>query len=139
MIDDAEAGEIAQEWALACCQTLATRDVEGHMSLISRRGKVYGLADFDFVDYNFWRNQVEEQFVSGLVMSLRYDLSAVKADSDTQVRFTAVEYLTDKDGTEHDNALLVVLTKEADGAWRATEEKILTRDEAQTAGLTRLH
>ena len=139
MMDDLEAGEIAQAWALACCETLATRDVEGHMNLISRRVKVYGLAEFDFVDYNFWLNQVNEQFATGMVMSLRYDLSAVKVDSDTQIRFTAVEYMTDKDGAEHENPLLVVLSKEADGVWRATEEKILTKDEAQSAGLSRLH
>lgn len=133
------AGEIAEAWALACCETLARRDTDGHMNLISKQVKVFGLADFDVVDYHFWRNQVREQFANGMVTALRYYLHSVKVNSDTQISFTAIEYLTDKDGTEHENPLLVVLSKEGDGDWRATEEKILTKDEAQAAGLTRLH
>ncbi|MCF8016756.1 MAG: hypothetical protein K9L65_13895 [Chromatiaceae bacterium] len=139
MIDSMTAGEIANDWALACCETLERRDIEGHMNLISRRVKVYGLANLDVVDYHFWLQQVQEQFAAGLVTSLRYYLNAVKVDSDTQLRLTAIEYLTDKDGSEHESPLLITLCKEADGVWRATEEKILTKDEAQTAGLSRLH
>lgn len=45
MIDTKTAGEIAHEWALACCETLERRDAEGHMDLISKRVKVYGLAN----------------------------------------------------------------------------------------------
>ncbi|WP_462320777.1 hypothetical protein [Halochromatium sp.] len=133
------AGEIVQAWALACCQTLETQDIEGHMNLISKQIKVFGLADFDFVDYNFWQNQVQEQFANGLVTSLRYYLHSVRTDSENQISFTAIEYLTDKDGREHENPLLVVLSKEPDGVWRATEEKILTEDQARAAGLSRLH
>lgn len=115
MIDTKTAGEIAHEWALACCETLERRDVEGHMDLISKRVKVYGLANLDVVDYNFWRRQVQEQFAAGLVTSVRYYLSAVKADSDAQLRLTAIEYLTDKDGSEHESPLLITLCKEEDG------------------------
>lgn len=139
MIDTLTAGEIANEWALACCETLERRDIEGHMDLISRRVKVYGLANLDVVDYHFWLRQVQEQFAAGVVTSVRYYLHAVKVDSDTQLRLTAIEYLTDKDGNEHESPLLITLSKEEDGVWRATEEKILTKDEAQTAGLSRLH
>lgn len=133
------AGRIAEQWALACCETLERRDIDGHMNLISKQVKVFGLADFEFVDYNFWRNQVQEQFADGMVTSLRYYLHSVKINSETQISFTAIEYLTDKDGKEHENPLLVVLSKEEDGEWRAIEEKILTEDEAQAAGLSRLH
>lgn len=133
------AGEIAEEWALACCETLERRDIGGHMNLISKKVKVFGLADFEFVDYNFWRNQVQEQFANGMVTSLRYYLHSVKTNSDSEISFIAIEYLTDKDGTAHENPLLVVLSREEDGIWRATEEKILTEDEAQAAGLSRLH
>lgn len=108
------------------------------MNLVSKQVKVFGLADFEFVDYNFWLTQVQEQFAGGLVTAVRYYLNAVKADSDTQVSFTAMEYLTDKDGQEHENPLLVVLAKEPDGAWRVIEQKILTQQEAQDAGLTLL-
>jgi len=34
--------------------------------------------------------------------------------------------------------LLVVLAKEEDGFWRAIEEKILDKEEAQAAGLIKL-
>ena len=133
------AGEIAKAWALACCETLERRDIEAHMNLISKQVKVFGLADFEFVDYNFWLKQVQDQFASDMVTSLRYYLSAVKVDSETQISFTAIEYLTDKEGQEHENPLLVVLSKEADGIWRAIEEKILDKEEARAARLTQLH
>jgi len=109
------------------------------MDLISKQVKVYGLADFDFVDYNFWLNQVQEQFANGMITSLRYYLNSIKADSETQLRFTAMEYMTDKEGKEHENPLLVVLTREEDGIWRATEETILSDEEARSAGLIQLH
>jgi len=109
------------------------------MNLISKQVKVFGLADFEFVDYNFWLNQVQEQFAGGLVTSLRYYLDAVRVDSETQISFTAMEYLTDKDGEQHENPLLVVLSKEADGVWRAIEEKILDKEEAKVTGLEQLH
>lgn len=132
------AGEIAEAWALACCETLEKRDIDAHMNLISRQVKLFGLADFEFVDYNFWLNQVQQQFASGMITSLRYYLNSIKVDSETQISFTAMEYMTDKDGEEHENPLLVVLGKEADGVWRVIEEKILDKEEAKTAGLSML-
>ncbi len=133
------AGEIAEAWALACCETLEKHDLEGHMNLISRKVQVFGLADHDVVDYNFWLKQVQEQFASGFVTSLSYYLNSVKAESDSLIKFTAMEYLTDNTGEKHENPLLVVLAKEEDGVWRAVEEKILDKEEAQTAGLINLH
>ena len=133
------AGEIAEAWALACCETLERHDLDGHMNLISRQVQVFGLADLDVVDYNFWRKQVQEQFAGGLVTSLSYYLNSIKAESDILIKFTAMEYLTDNAGEKHENPLLVVLAKEEDGFWRAIEEKILDKEEAQTAGLIKLH
>ena len=109
------------------------------MNLISKQVKVFGLADLEFVDYNFWLKQVQEQFAGGMVTSLRYYLNAVKVDSETQISITAIEYLTNKEGEEHENPLLLVLSKEADGVWRVIEEKILDQEEAKAAGLTQLH
>lgn len=133
------AGEIAEAWTLACCETLERRDLDGHMNLISRQVKVFGLADLDVVDYNFWLKQVQEQFAGGVVTSLSYYLNSVKAESDSLIKFTAMEYLTDNAGEKHENPLLVVLAKEEDGVWRAIEEKILDKEEAKAAGLIKLH
>lgn len=131
--------EIIQTWSLACCQTLEERDIDAHMDLISKQVKVYGLAEHEFVDYNFWHNQVSEQFSKGLVKSLRYYLNSMRVESDSQIIFTAIEYITDQEDKEHENSLEVVLTKEADGFWRVTQEKILTEDEARQAGLLTVH
>ncbi len=132
------AGEIAEAWALACCETLERHDLDGHMNLISRQVQVFGLADLDVVDYNFWLKQMQEQFAGGVVTSLSYYLNSVKAESDSLIKFTAMEYLTDNAGEKHENPLLVVLAKEEDGFWRAIEEKILDKEEAQAAGLIKL-
>lgn len=132
------AGEIAEAWALACCETLERHDLDGHMNLISRQVQVFGLADLDVVDYNFWLKQMQEQFAGGVVTSLSYYLNSVKAESDSLIKFTAMEYLTDNAGEKHENPLLVVLAKEEDGVWRAIEEKILDKEEAQAAGLIKL-
>ncbi len=131
--------EIAQAWSLACCETLEKRDLDAHMNLISKQVKVFGLADFDSIDYHFWRNQLTQQFANDTVSSVRYYINAVKADSDSLIKFTAIEYLTDKEGKEHENPLLIVLEKEADDVWRVIEEKILTNEEARTAGLVKWH
>ena len=37
------AGEIPQEWALACCETLERRDIESHMNLISQSAALGGI------------------------------------------------------------------------------------------------
>jgi len=132
------AGEIAEAWALACCETLERRDLDGHMNLISRQVQVFGLADHDVVDYNFWLKQLQEQFAGGVVTSLSYYLNSVKAESDSLIKFTAMESLTDNAGEKHENPLLVVLAKEEDGVWRVIEEKILDKEEAQAAGLIKL-
>jgi hypothetical protein len=132
------AGDIAKAWALACCETLEKRDLEGHMDLISKKVQVFGLADLDVVNYNFWLKQVQEQFAAGTVTSLSYYLNSVKAESDSLIKFTAMEYLTDNKGEKYENPLLIVLAKEDDGVWRAIEEKILDRDEADAAGLIKL-
>ena len=133
------AGEIAEAWALACCETLERHDLYGHMNLKSRQVQVFGLADLDVVNYNFWLKQVQEQFAAGTVTSLSYYLNSVKAESDSLIKFTAMEYLTDNAGEKHENPLLVVLAKEEDGVWRAIEEKILDKEEAQAAGLINMH
>jgi len=131
--------EIVNAWALASCETLEQHDIKAHMGLISKEVKVYGLANHEFVDYNFWHNQVKEQFSQGLVKSLRYYLHSMRADSDSLILFTAMEYLTDKDGKEHESPLEVALAKEEDGVWRVIQEKVLTEDEARTAGLMVVH
>ena len=131
--------DIVDGWAMASCETLERRDVEAHMDLISKDVKVYGLANHEFVDYNFWLTQVKEQFSQGLVKSVRYYLHSVRADSDALILFTAIEYLTDQDNQEHESPIEVALAKEADGVWRVIQEKVLTQDQAQTAGLTTLH
>ncbi len=127
--------DIVDGWAMASCETLERLDVEAHMDLISKDVKVYGLADKEYVDYNFWREQVKEQFSQGMVKSVRYYLHAVRADSDSLILFTAIEYLTDATGKEHESPLEVALAKEEDGVWRVIQEKVLTEDQAQTAGL----
>ncbi len=127
--------DIINTWALASCKTLEDGDVEAHMNLISKEVKVYGLANHDFVDYNFWHTQVSEQFAQGLVVSARYYLHSFRADSDSLIIFTAIEYLSDKDGNQHETPLEVVLSKEDDGVWRVLQEKILNDDEAKTAGV----
>ncbi len=134
-----DANDVVSGWAMASCETLGRRDVEAHMDLISKEVKVFGLANHEFVDYNFWRNQIEEQFSQGLVKSVRYYLHSVRADSDSLILFTAIEYLTDKDGMEHESPIEVGIAKEEDGVWRVIHQKVLTNDEAQTAGLTVLH
>ena len=131
--------EIVNAWALASCETLEQHDIEAHMNLISKEVKVYGLANHEFVDYNFWHNQVKEQFSQGLVKTLRYYLHSMRADSDSLILFTAIEYLTDKDGKEHESNLEGALAKEEDGVWRVIQEKVLTEDEARTAGLMVVH
>jgi len=34
-------GEIAEDWALACCKTSERRDIDGHMKLLSKAVKVF--------------------------------------------------------------------------------------------------
>ena len=127
--------DIINDWALASCETLEDGDVEAHMNLISKQVQVYGLANHDVVDYNFWHTQVSEQFTQGMVVSARYYLHSFRSDSDSQIIFTAIEYLTDKDGNQHETPIEVVLSKEDDGVWRVLQEKILNDDEAKAAGV----
>lgn len=127
--------EIINAWAEASCKTLQDRDVEAHMDLISRSVKVYGLANHEYIDYNFWLTQVKEQFAEGLLASARYYLHSFRAESDSLIVFTAMEYLTDKDGKEDASPLEIVLFKEEDGVWRVTQQKVLTQSEAEMAGL----
>ncbi len=128
--------QIAQQWLDACCETLARYDHAAHMNLISKRVRVLGVPGFEVIGYDDWHAQCEHEFGQKLVESARYDGLKLLEHDDDHIRFATTETISAVDGTVDSHAIEIRLTREDDGQWRVTEERLLTPIEALQRGIT---
>lgn len=126
---------IAKRWLTDSARTAAEKDHAAHMDLISRRVKLYGVADHDVIDYDQWSRQSAADFAAGAITAIGYEGLKMLANSDDKIMFKTIETLDTRDGKRIENGIEVVLEKESDGKWRLIQERILTVDEVKHDGL----
>lgn len=131
------AEQIAQNWMDMCCSTIKAYDHSAHMNLISQDIQVFGVPGFEVIGYADWFSQCEYEFNEKLIAETSYDGLQIRNSNDQQVMFLTNETIKATDGTVDTHPIEVVLSMEQDGEWRATQERLLTREEANNHGIGR--
>ncbi len=127
--------QIAQTWMDSCCQTIAAYDHAAHMNLISEQVQVFGIPGFDVIGYSDWFSQCEHEFAEKLIREARYQDLKIRQSNDSQIMFLTNETVIAADGTVDTHPIEIVLTREEDGLWRVTQERLLSDEEARHLGI----
>ena len=126
---------IIRKWMANSSETLSNYDVKGHLALISKEVKVYGVPEHEVIAYNDWAAQVEHEFNNKLIQTVEFRGDHIRVEKSGDIIFTTLEVITASDGQVINNALEVVLKKENDGVWRVIQERILDEAESRHLGL----
>jgi ketosteroid isomerase-like protein len=127
--------KIAQQWMENCCQTIHDYDHSAHMNLISEDVQVLGVPGYDAIGYADWYSQCEYEFREKLIAKASFDGLKIRQSDESKIKFLTNETIHTTDGTIENHPLEVVLSREHDGAWRATQERLLNQDEARELGI----
>jgi len=128
--------QIAQNWMDDCCSSIQQYDHNAHMNLISRDVQVFGVPGYDLIGYEDWFSQCEYEFNEKLIENVSYEGLNIRQSNDQQIMFLTNETICSTDGTVDTHPIEVVLTQEQDGHWRATQERLLTAEEAKQLGIS---
>lgn len=129
------AEEIIKKWMDDCCQTIDHYDHAAHMNLISQDIQVFGVPGFEVIGYADWFSQCEYEFNEKLIQQASYQGLKVRQSNEQQIMFLTNETIRATDGTVDTHPIEIVLTLEQDGQWRATQERLLSTEEANHFGL----
>ena len=127
--------QIAQSWMDDCCRTIKDYDHTAHMNLISKQVQVLGVPGFDALNYEDWYSQSEYEFQEKLIEQTSYQGLKVRQSDAESVMFLTNETIRATDGTVDTHPIEVVLSKEQDGQWRVTQERLLSSEEAKHLGI----
>ena len=105
------------------------------MNLISKDVQVFGVPGFEVIGHSDWYSQCEYEFNEKLIQQASYDGLKIRQSNPRQIMFLTNETIRATDGTVDTHSLEVVLSKEADGNWRVTQERLLSKEEASHLGI----
>jgi len=123
--------KIAAEMLVALSNTANTRDYAAHMALISPTVNVFGVPDFEVINYDDWARQCKHEFEQGLLRQVSYEGLQVITMTSNNVLFKTIETVEGTDGTVNRHGLEILIRRETDGIWRVTQERILGADEME--------
>lgn len=118
------AEQVLRDWTSAMTYTVATRNLEEHMDLISRSVNVFGMPNRQIIDYKGWRARRHNEFLKGLLQSLVYRDIRVINSADGQLTANYKEVLKGSDGQRFELDKDATLFREADNKWRLVLEQI---------------
>ncbi len=120
-----------QEFLDAMAETANRHDLAAHMNLISKDVQVYGVPNFEVINYNDWYNQCKQEFEEKLLLRISYDGLHILAEAPGRVVFAAIEMANARDGHEHIYCIEFTIQKEGDGQWRVVQERIIPQGESK--------
>ena len=121
--------KIAADMLAALTKTANALDYEAHMALISPSVRVFGVPGFAVIDYGDWARQCRHEFAEKLLKGVRYEGLDIVTCTPGHVLFKTREITEGTDGTVNDHGLEILIQQESDGAWRVTQERVLSVDE----------
>jgi len=121
----------AQQFLDSMAATANALDLEAHMNLISRDVSVFGVPGFDVIGYDDWFNQCKHEFENRLLKQVSYKGLNVVAETPDKIMFKSLETVEGSDGTVNSSGIEFIIQKEADGAWRVSQERVLPDDELE--------
>lgn len=122
---------IAKNWLTEVEQTVAAKEYDAHMDLISKKVNLFGVPGFDVINYDAWSQQCKFEFEEGLIQSVTYDGLKILATTQTKIMFKTFEIVKGTDGTINQQGIEVLLEKEDDDKWRLVQERILPPEEVE--------
>ena len=121
----------AQAFLDLMASTANELNLESHMNLISKDVSVFGVPGFEVIGYDDWYSQCEHEFSNKLLKQVSYKGLNVLAETPDRVMFKSVETIEGSDGAKNTNGIEFIISKEPDGNWRVTQERILPEDELE--------
>lgn len=121
---------IATNWLRDFAASANAYDHARHMDMISPRVQLFGVAGFDVIGFADWSRQCEQEFAERAVREVRFDGLDVVAMTPLKIMFKTRELLVLADGSTIEHPLEMLIEKEADGKWRLTQERVLSKEEA---------
>ncbi|HKK04448.1 MAG TPA: hypothetical protein VKA50_01195 [Gammaproteobacteria bacterium] len=123
-------GEISEDtatvkhWLDRIMHSVATRDLDGHMALVSKKVQVYGVPGNEVIDYRGWERRRRNEFNKGLLMRISYGEPQVKIMGLKRISFNIEEKLHAHNGHQVVVNKDIVLEREDDDQWRVVEEQV---------------
>jgi len=121
----------AQNFLDRMASTANALDLDQHMNLISRDVGVFGVPGFDVIGYNDWYSQCRHEFENRLLKQVSYRGLNVLAETPERIMFKSIETVIGADGATSTSGIEFIISKEADGQWRVTQERVLPDDELE--------
>lgn len=116
--------EVIHQWLDNMSKSVAMRDLEKHMSLVSRHVRVYGIPGHKVINYDEWRMRRRNEFDKNLLTSLRYKLLKIKTQALRRLAFQVQEVMSASNGKSVVLTKDIILELEPDEKWRVVEESI---------------
>ena len=121
----------AQQFLDRMASTANALDLEQHMNLISRDVGVFGVPGFDVIGYDDWYSQCRHEFENRLLKQVSYRGLNVLAETPDRIMFKSIETVVGSDGASSSSGIEFIISKEDDGQWRVTQERVLPDDELE--------
>ena len=99
------------------------------MNLISKKVEVFGVPGFESISYDDWFRQCEKEFKEKLIKEVGYENIEIIDSNESVIMFKTTERIAATDNKKNTSNVVIVITREDDGEWRVTQERILTADE----------
>jgi len=122
----------AQEFLDQMAATANAFNLELHMDLISKEVSVFGVPGFEVIGYQDWYNQCEHEFANGLLKRVSYHGLNVLAETPERIMFKSIETVEGSDDSINSHGVEFIITKEEDGNWRVSQERLLPEDELES-------
>ncbi len=129
--DKNKAEQIAKDWLNNIIKTVADKDLDAHLDLISRKVNLTGIPGFDNIGYDDWANQCKHEFENNLIKQISYTGFKLRVNTNNRIMFKTYETVEATDNTVSAQGIEVVIEKEPDGKWRVIQERILPEDESR--------
>ncbi len=116
--------ELILNWLGRLSESVARRDLEAHMALVSDKVQVYGIPGQPVIDYQGWRRRRDNEFRQNRLAELRHENVRIKTIGLRRLGFEVDEIMTARDGPILHLRKTILLEEEEDGQWRVVEETV---------------
>jgi len=127
--------EIAEQWLNSLAETANTKKLDEHMSLISRKIRLYGVPGFETIGFDDWHRQCGYEFENNILKSVQYEGLQLLEETNKAIRFRTFETVEGTDGIANAHGVEILLEHENDGYWRMVMQRIMSDEETAKTGV----
>lgn len=110
---------IVANWLDNMSYSIATRDLNSHMNLISKRIMVLGIGD-QVIDYEGWYVRRRNELAKNLLKRIKFFHPEIIDNRENRITFKVTENMKSNSGQIIELEEEIVLTREEDKMWRVT-------------------